>query len=94
MGIVFEWDPAKADSNARKHHVTFDEATTVFADPLSLTIVDPLHSRPNDERFVTMGLSHRGRLLVVVHSDFGDRIRIIGARNATRGERAAYEQDI
>ena len=83
----------KADLNARKHHVTLQEATTVFADPLSLTIPDTLHSTPNDERFVTLGLSHTGRLLVVVHSDLGERIRIIGARNATRREQATYEQE-
>ena len=73
--------------------VTFEEATTVFGDPLSVTIPDPLHSTPGDERFVTVGLSHRGRLLVVVHSDIGERVRIIGARSATRREQAAYEQE-
>ena len=93
VGISFEWDAAKANTKARKHQVTFEEATTVFGDPLSVTIPDPLHSTPGDERFVTVGLSHRGRLLVVVHSDIGERVRIIGARSATRREQAAYEQE-
>jgi len=91
MPLIFEWDEKKAKRNIRKHKVSFEEATTVFADPLSLTIPDPLHSEEED-RFVTMGMSIKGRLLVVVHTERGEAIRIISARPATRGEREAYEE--
>lgn len=94
MGIEFEWNERKARLNRRKHAVSFDEATTVFSDPLSATISDPLHSSPGEERFVTMGLSARGDLLVVVHSDWDDAIRIISARRATRTEQRNYEKAI
>jgi len=90
MPLIFEWDEKKAKRNIRKHKVSFEEATTVFADPLSLTIPDPLHSEEED-RFVTMGMSIKGRLLVVVHTERGDAIRIISARLATPWERRAYE---
>jgi uncharacterized DUF497 family protein len=93
VGIIFEWDVPKARSNLRKHGVDFEEAATVFADLLSLTIDDPLHSKPEEERHVTIGRSVRQRTLVVVHSDRGDRIRIISARVATRNERVTYETD-
>jgi uncharacterized DUF497 family protein len=86
MPLSFEWDHKKAGSNVRKHGVSFDEASTVFADRLSLTIRDPAHSREED-RFATIGTSHRGKLLVVVHTDRGDNIRIISARPASRHER-------
>ncbi len=92
MSIQFEWDERKAKQNKRKHKVSFEEAITVFADPLSLTIPDPLHSW-DEERFVTMGLSAKRRLLVVVHTDRGDTIRIISARRATRRERSEYEEE-
>ena len=93
MGILFEWDPEKALSNARKHTVSFEEAATIFADPLSLTISDPQHSQAQEERFITIGTSHRLRTLIVVHSDLSDRVRIIGARLATRTERGMYEEE-
>ena len=86
----FEWDDRKADANARKHGVTFSEAMTVFADPLSLTARDPDHSDTED-RYVTMGMSADGRLLVVSHTDRGERVRIISAREASGRERRAYE---
>lgn len=92
MGIVFDWDPRKAKSNHAKHGVSFEEASTVFGDPLSLTIVDPAHSRPTEERFVTIGNSYLGGLLVVTHRDEGENIRIISARKATRRERKDYEE--
>ncbi len=92
MGIVFEWDSRKAKSNHAKHRVAFEEASTVFGDVLSLTIADPSHSRPGEERFVTIGNSYVGRVLVVVHCDVEDSIRIISARRATRRERKDYEQ--
>ena len=91
MGLIFEWDGAKASSNFRKHAVTFEEAVNVFEDSLSLTIPDPQHSK-NEERFVIIGRSHRGRTLVVVHTERGDRIRIISARLPTPRERRQYEE--
>ena len=91
MGLTFEWDKRKAASNRRKHSVTFEEATTVFGDPLSLTVADPLASR-GEHRFVIIGLSHKSRLVVVVHTERGDNIRIFSARRATRREKIAYEE--
>ena len=90
MDAEFEWDPEKANENLRKHGVDFSEAATVFFDPLSLTVSDPLHSQ-DENRFVITGLSESRRHLVVVHVDRGDRIRIISARTATAGERERYE---
>lgn len=91
MGLLFEWDEAKAKRNLKKHRVSFEEASTVFGDPLSLTIHDPLHSDEED-RFVTIGQSVRDRLLVVIHSERGERVRLISARVATRNERKTYEE--
>jgi uncharacterized DUF497 family protein len=91
MPLNFEWDDKKAKSNAKKHGARFEEASTVFADGLSLTIQDPAHSQVED-RFVTIGSSYRGRLLVVVHTERGDNIRIISARRASRRERKSYEE--
>jgi hypothetical protein len=91
--VKFEWSHAKAESNAAKHGIAFEEATTVFGDPLSRTIPDPLHSDAED-RFVTMGVSSRGRTIVVVHTDRGDNVRIISAREATRTERMKYEEGL
>ena len=91
MPLSFEWDKKKARSNARKHGITFEEASTVFGDALSLTIPDPAHSE-SEERFVTMGNSHRGKLVVVVHTERGDNIRLISARPANRRERRKYEE--
>ena len=88
----FQWDPVKAAANLFKHDVSFEEAATVFRDPLSATALDPDHSR-DEERFVTFGVSTSGRLLVVAHADRDDTIRIINARPATPGERRAYEED-
>ena len=89
--LSFEWDPSKAESNERKHGVTFSEAATAFGDPLSLTIPDPEHS-VGEARSVLVGLSFQGRLVVVVHVERGDSIRLISARLATRVERRAYEE--
>lgn len=88
--MEFEWDPDKADSNLDKHDVSFDEAATALADPLSLTILDPDHSIEED-RFVLMGETYQGRLVVVVFTERGERFRIISARLATRRERRSYE---
>ena len=91
MSLVFEWDNAKAESNKSKHGVSFEEEATVFGDPLSITIDDPEHS-VGEERYVTLGESALGRLLVVIVVERGDRIRIISAREATRREARDYEQ--
>ncbi len=90
MGLTFEWDQKKARSNALKHGITFAEAVTVFADPHTLTIVDHRHSEAED-RFATLGRSVSGKMLVVVHTDRGDNLRIISARPASRRERKQYE---
>ncbi|MBI2423062.1 MAG: BrnT family toxin [Candidatus Hydrogenedentes bacterium] len=90
--MPFEWDPEKAETNAGKHGVSFDEASSAFADVLSITIPDPLHSG-SEGRFVLIGCSHRNRLLVVVHTEREERVRIISARLATRKERRQYEED-
>jgi len=91
--IQFEWNPAKAKTNLRKHGVAFREAATVLRDPLGITIFDPDHSDEED-RFITFGFSAAGRLLMVAHTERGERIRIISARGLTRAEREAYEQEI
>jgi uncharacterized DUF497 family protein len=88
--VQLEWDPEKAASNETKHGVSFEEATTIFGDPLATTILDPDHSE-HEERFLTTGLSDRQRVLIVWHTEGGDRIRIIGAREATPHERRTYE---
>ena len=90
--MEFEWDPDKSASNQEKHEVSFDEAATAFGDPLSLTISDPDHS-DDEERFILVGQTFAGRLVVVVHTERGDRIRIISARLANRGERYSYENE-
>jgi uncharacterized protein len=86
-----EWDPVKAELNRRAHGVSFDEAVTVLEDPLSMTWRDPDHSE-TESRFLTIGLSSRGRILMVAHTDRGQAIRLITARRATRGERKVYEE--
>jgi hypothetical protein len=91
--FTFEWDANKAESNQAKHGIRFEEATTVFGDPRSVTIPDPAHSQTED-RFVILGRSHLDKLLVVVHTERGDNIRIISARHASRRERKCYEEAI
>jgi len=91
MALNFEWDANKAKSNLRKHGISFEEACTVFGDQRSLTIPDPVHSE-TENRFITVGTSHRGKFLVVVHTEKGDNIRIISARIASRRERRTYEE--
>jgi hypothetical protein len=92
MGLDIEWDKEKARQNVRKHRVSFEEAATVFSDPLSLTIDDPFPSW-REMRFVTVGRSVHGRLLVVAHTERGGTIRIISARLPTRSERVTYEEE-
>jgi uncharacterized DUF497 family protein len=89
--MEFTWDPNKAESNVRRHGVSFHEAATVFGDPLSTTVPDPDHSI-EEERYIIIGTSHRGRLLMVAHVEQGNRIRIISARELTRRERRQYEE--
>jgi len=89
--LVFEWDGRKARSNLEKHGVSFEEAATVFGDPLSLTIEDS-HHLETERRFIIMGLSVRGRVLVVAHTERVERIRMISARMATSAERRQYEE--
>jgi len=90
MDLAFEWDPSKAAANVRKHGVTFDEASTVFGDPLASVFADPDHSLA-EERLVLVGRSHRDRVLVVMFTERPPRVRLISARPATRPEREAYE---
>ena len=90
--MKFVWDNNKALSNIRKHGVSFEEASTVLADFLSVTIPDPLHP-DNEERLITVGQSERERLLVVVHTEQGDVIRLISARRATVRERKRHEEN-
>lgn len=85
------WDPAKAAANNKKHKVSFEEASTVLADPLAITGADPDHS-VGETRWITFGLSNRWRLLAVAHTEEDDIIHIISARAATRPERRLYEE--
>jgi uncharacterized DUF497 family protein len=90
--MKFEWDPAKAASNFKKHDVSFQEAATVFGDPLASTHDDPDHSK-EEERLITYGMTDKGRLIMVAHTDRGGTIRIISSRVMTAEERKLYEQD-
>jgi uncharacterized DUF497 family protein len=91
VALKFEWDPQKAAKNLSKHEVTFEEAATVFADPLGRIASDPRHS-VDEERFVLLGFSERQRLLAVMFAERGQAVRIISARRATPRERRDYEQ--
>jgi uncharacterized DUF497 family protein len=90
--LLFEWDPKKAGKNLKLHDVSFDEASTAFGDELSLTIYDPLHSEEED-RMILIGNSLKNRLLVIVHTERKDKVRIISARKATKNERKQYEEN-
>ena len=92
MALRFVWDVKKATANERKHGVGFLEATTVFDDPLSVTIPDPAHS-VDEQRFLLLGISSQQRLLVIAHSESGESIRIISARRVRGRERQAYEEE-
>ena len=89
--MVYEWNAPKAKANIQKHGVPFDEAATVFLDPLALTFPDPDHSA-GEEREITIGYTTRHQVVFVSHCQRGDRIRIISARRATRRERRQYEE--
>jgi len=89
--VVYEWDADKATANLKKHRVAFDETATVFLDPLAMTYPDPDHSS-GERRFITIGESARGRVILVAHLDRGDHVRIISARKATRREAHEYKK--
>ena len=93
MTLEFEWDQGKATANVHKHGVSFEEAITIFSDPNAITIADAEHSDAED-RFVDIGLSANGRVLVVVHTERGRSVRIISCRKATPAERSQYEQQV
>ncbi|MCF6244845.1 MAG: BrnT family toxin [Sulfurovum sp.] len=92
MGLLFEWDNLKAQTNLSKHGISFEEATTAFGDTLSITIDDPLHS-DDEDRLILIGLSEDLKTLVVVHVEKRDTIRIISARKATKKEKLFYEEN-
>jgi uncharacterized DUF497 family protein len=89
--MKIEWDPKKARLNLRKHKVSFEEAATAMSDPMAATGADPDHSI-TEYRYITFGVSDRGRLLVVAHTEEDETIRIISARLASKGERKIYEE--
>jgi len=89
--MKIEWDPKKAKSNLKKHEVSFEEAATALNDPMAATGADPDHSITED-RYVTFGVSEKGRLVVVSHTEKDQTIRIISARKASKGERKLYEE--
>ncbi len=89
--MKFEWDKNKAVKNFAKHGVSFNEAETVFDDPLYVDFYDPHHS-DNEDRYLIVGESNRGRLLIVSYTERRDSIRIISTREVTRSEREAYEE--
>jgi len=91
MKLSFEWDDEKAKANLKKHRVSFDEAATVFTDPFSLTIPDPGHSA-GEQRYIDIGSSDKGRVLVVVYTERGSNIRMVSCRKATPSERKRYEE--
>ena len=89
--MKIEWDPKKAKLNLKKHGVSFEEAATALSDPMAATGADPDHSVTED-RYITFGVSEKGRLVVVSHTEEGETIRIISARKASKGERKIYEE--
>ena len=89
--MKFEWDPQKASLNLLNHRVSFEEAASVFGDPLAATVADPDHST-DERRFITIGVTLAQRLVVVVHAERASQTRIISARAATRGEKKKYEE--
>lgn len=91
MTLRYEWDPRKAAANLRKHGVSFEEAASIFNDPLAITFPDPDHSVV-EERLLSFGISSSGRLLAIISTERGTTLRIISAREATRRERGIYEQ--
>lgn len=91
--LTFEWDENKTNSNVHRHKMTFEEASTAFKDTFSLTIDDPLHSQ-DENRLILLGMSYKNRLIVVIHTERDNIIRIISARKASKKERILYESDV
>ena len=91
--LLFEWDFKKAETNLEKYGISFEEASTAFKDLLSLTIDDPLHSS-DEERLILIGMSYNNHMLVIVHTEIGNNIRIISARKTTKKERNYYETNV
>lgn len=91
MAMQFEWDEEKAETNLKKHKVSYEEAKTIFGDPLSITVDDPDHSK-EEPHYIDIGKSSSGKLLVVVYTERGNKTRIISCRRATRMERKQYEE--
>ena len=89
--MKIEWDPEKAKFNLKKHGISFEEAATTLSDPMAATGADPDHSI-TEERYVTFGVSEKGRLVVVSHPEKHETIRIISARKASKGEKELYEE--
>ena len=89
MNPEYEWDPQKATTNLQKHDVSFEEASTIFDDPEFISFIDDEHSVA-EERYITIGISHQNRLIIVAHTDRNDTIRIISARKATKNEEKFY----
>lgn len=91
--MPFEWDEEKAKINLKKHKVGFEEAKSVFGDPFTITIDDPEHSK-EEQRFIDIGKSVNGKLLVIAYTERGNKIRIISCRKATTAERRKYEEQV
>ena len=91
METRFEWNKEKAKSNFKKHNIDFKEASSIFRDPLFITALDKEHSR-YEERYVTIGLSNKNRVLIVAHADSENKIRIISARKVTKNEKRFYQE--
>ena len=91
MPASFEWDPLKAKNNLLKHQVTFEEASSIFNDPQFITFLDDEHST-NEERYISIGISNRNRVLMVGHTERKDKVRIISARKATDNEEKFYQE--
>ena len=91
MELTFEWHEAKANENLRKHHISFEQAKTIFNDPFLLTFADDIHSH-EEERFINIGRSSKGNILIVIHTEREGAIRIISSRKATVPERNIYEE--
>ena len=91
MAMQFEWDVEKAEINLKKHKIGFEEAKSVFGDPFSITVDDPDHSKA-EQRFIDIGKSVSGKLLVVIYTERGNKTRIISSRKATLAERRKYEK--
>jgi uncharacterized DUF497 family protein len=91
MSLIFQWDQNKSEENERKHGITFEEAKTVFNDPFAITIDDPDHS-DDEYRYIDIGFSSKGTVLIVWYTERSENIRIIGCRKATRSERKTYEE--